>query len=306
MVSLRAFRKGLVRGLLAYATLGLSEVRWPRRKARPTPKPSISIPNFKYPTNIFSYLMSQSAKYTITFTTPNGESGNVTMPPNEPVPAETPSISSTAAPTSPPEPTTRPAFSTGLTTPPVSTTEQTVQTEESKRVLSTPYVSPGVPPFWVAAIWAMTFVDEIGPIEDYETLKLFYNTVAEKIGQIMGDGSNGEKNVGALIYFCTVTSILFKPLTITNFTYNYLNVNFPKIFNDINNETNTISGSSNYAKFIMVYYYANHAADILKENGYPGNGYIPTTEQYVIKYAVPTIMRDIVSLLIDRPALTGL
>lgn len=303
MVSLRAFRKGLVRGLLAYATLGLSEVRWPRRKARPTPKPSISIPNFKYPTNIFSYLMSQSAKYTITFTTPNGQSGNVTMPPNEPVPAETPSISSTAAPTSPPEPTTRPAFSTGLTTPPVSTTEQT---EESKKVLSTPYVSPGVPPFWVAAIWAMTFVDEIGPIEDYETLKLFYNTVAEKIGQIMGDGSNGEKNVGALIYFCTVTSILFKPLTITNFTYNYLNVNFPKIFNDINNETNTISGSSNYTKFIMVNYYAKHAADILKTNGYPGSGYIPTNEQYVIKYAVPTIMRDIVSLLIDRPALTGL
>lgn len=274
------------------------------RRRRHLPQlPSISIPNFNYPRNIFSYLMSQSAKYKITFTTPDSQSGNVTMPPNEPAPAETQSISSTAAPTSIPEATTRPAFSTGLTTPPVSTT---VQTEESKRVLSTPYVSPGVPPFWVAAIWAMTFVDEIGPIEDYETLKLFYKTVAEKIAQIMGDGSNGEKNVGALIYFCTVTSILFRPLTIKNFTYNYLNANFPKIFNDINNETNSISGSSNYTKFIMVNYYAKQAADILKNNGYPRNGYIPTNEQHVIKYAVPTIMRDIVSLLNDRQALTGL
>lgn len=301
-----SFLRKLRRGILAVATLGLGEIRFPKRIRRPPPPTPISIPNFKYPRNIFSYLMSQSAKYKITFTTPNGQSGNVTMPPNEPAPAETPSISSTAAPTSPPEATTRPAFSTGLTTPPVSTTAQTVQTEGSRRVLSTPYVSPGVPPFWVAAIWAMTFVDEIGPIEDYETLKLFYNTVAEKIDQIMGDGSNGEKNAGALIYFCTVTSILFRPLTITNFTYNYLNANFPKIFNDINNETNSISGSSNYTKFIMVNYYAKHAADILKKNGYPGNGYIPTTEQHVIKYAVPTIMRDIVSLLMDRPALTGL
>jgi hypothetical protein len=274
-----------------------------RRSRGPPPPTPISIPNFNYPRNIFSYLMSQSKKYKITFTTPDGQSGNVTMPPNEPVPAETPSISSTAAPTSAPEVTTRPAFSTGLTTPPVSTTVQTVG---SRRVLSTPYVSPGIPPFWVAAIWAMTFVDEIGPIEDYDTLLLFYNTVAEKIGQIMGDGSNGEKNVGALIYFCTVTSILFRPLTITNFTYNYLNVNFPKIFNDINNETNTISGSSNYTKFIMVNYYAKHAADIIKRNGYPRSSYIPTTEQYVIKYAVPTIMRGIVSLLKDRAALTGL
>ena len=285
------------------------------RRTRHSPQiPSISIPNFKYPTNIFSYLMSQSAKYKITFTTPDGQSGNITMPPNEPAPAESQSISSTAAPTSSPEATTRPAFSTGLTTPPVSTT---VQTEGSRIVLSTPYVSPGIPPFWVAAIWAMTFVNEIGPIEDYETLILFYNTVAEKIGQIMGDGSNGEKNAGALIYFCTVTSILFRPLTITNFTYNYLNANFPKIFNDVNNETNSISGSSNYTKFIMVNYYAKHAADILKNNGYPSlrfrsqrfgysGGYIPTTEQHVIKYAVPTIMRGIVSLLNDRSALTGL
>ena len=89
-----------------------------RRPKRPPPKPSISIPNFPYPKFIFSYLMSQSSGYNIKFTSPNGDSGNITMPPDQPEPAETSEISSTAAPTVTPAPTTRPAYSTGLTTPP--------------------------------------------------------------------------------------------------------------------------------------------------------------------------------------------
>ena len=66
--------------------------RHSRYKRRVPPIPSISIPNYKYPQFIFSYLMSQSGGYKITFTTPNGESGNVSMPSNEPQPVNTSSI----------------------------------------------------------------------------------------------------------------------------------------------------------------------------------------------------------------------
>jgi hypothetical protein len=261
------------------------------------PKSNISIPNFPYPKFIFSYLMSQSAIYNIKFTTPNGDSGKVDMPPDEPQAATTSPISSTAAPTVTPAPTTRPAFSTGLTSPP----GRSSGSGRRAPLPRPPYVQPGVPAFWVAAIWAMAFVNDIGPIDDYETLTLFYSSVASKMKDIMEDGSDGAKNVGALIYFCTTTSILFEPF-MPNFTYNYLNVYFPKIFND----TESISGASKYTKFVMVNYYSVHAADILKPNRYPGNGYIPFTEQKVIKYAVPDILKSILDVLNDAPPLTGL
>jgi hypothetical protein len=261
----------------------------------PPPRIKISIPNFPYPKFIFSYLMSQSAGYDIKFTTPTGESGSVTIPPNEPEPADTSEVSSTAAPTVTPVPTTRPAFSTGLT--PTSSRGS----RGNSSLPSSPYVQPGVPSFWVAAIWAMAFVNDIGPINDYETLKLFYSSVASKIKEIMGEGKDGAKNVGALIYFCTTTSILFQPF-MTNFTYNYLNVYFPKIFND----TESITGASKYTKFVTVNYYSVHAADILKPNHYPGNGYIPFTEDKVIKHAVPDILKSILDVLSDTPALAGL
>jgi hypothetical protein len=266
------------------------------RPYRPPPTVSISIPNFPYPKFIFSYLMSQSARYNIKFTTPNGDSGKVDMPPDEPAPAETSEISSTAAPTVTPAPTTRPAFSTGLTSPPRGSSGSGRRAPLPRP----PYVQPGVPAFWVAAIWAMAFVNDIGPIDDYETLKLFYTSVASKIKDIMEDGSDGAKNVGALIYFCTTTYILFEPF-MTNFTYNFLNVNFPQIFND----SDSISGASKYTKVVMINYYSKHAAEIIKPNRYPGNGYIPFTEQKVIKYAVPDILKSILDVLNDAQPLTG-
>jgi hypothetical protein len=224
------------------------------------------------------------------------------MPPDEPEPAETSEISSTAAPapTVTPAPTTRPAYSTGLTTPPGGTRGSSDSNNRGP-LPAPPYVQPGVPDFWVAAIWAMAFVNDIGPIEDYETLKLFYRSVASKIRQIMGGGTNGAKNVGALIYFCTTTSILFQPF-MSNFTYNFLNVNFPKIFND----TESISGASKYTKVVMINYYSVHASEILKTNRYPGNGYIPIYEDKVMIHAVPDILRSILDVLEDTSALSGL
>jgi len=275
---------------------------WRRRlPQRPLPKPSISIPNFPYPKFIFSYLMSQSAGYNIKFTTPNGDSGDVSMPPDEPEPADTSEISSTAAPTVTPAPTTRPAYSTGLTTPP----RRSGGSNSRGPLPRPPYVQPGVPAFWVAAIWAMAFVNDIGPIDDYETLKLFYTSVASKIKEIMEDGSDGAKNVAALIYFCTTTSILFQPF-MSNFTYNFLNVNFPLIFNDVKNENESISGASKYTKVVMINYYSTHASEILKTNRYPGNGYIPINEQRVMKHAIPDILNSILDVLNDTPALSGL
>ena len=286
-----------------------SKFRFRRRVPRIPPIPSISIPNYKYPNFIFSYLMSQSGGYKITFTAPNGESGNVSMPSNDPQPVNTSPISSTAAPAPTPQATTRPAYSTGLTTPPAGSNSSSGSSGSSgstdTKVLSpSPYVAPGIPPFWVAAIWAMAMTDDIGEIKDYNTLKLFYETVANKIKEIMGDGSDGVKNVSALIYFCTVVTILFEPF-LGNFTYNYLNVHFPYIFNDLNTGSDTISGASKYSKFIMVNYYSTHASDIIKSNRYPGNGYIPITEQKVMKYAVPNIMNSILDVLTDKDPIAG-
>ena len=284
---------------------------WRRRlPQRPPPKPTISIPNFPYPKFIFSYLMSQSAGYNIKFTTPDGDSGDVSMPPDEPEPADTSVISSTAAPTVTPVPTTRPAYSTGLTTPPSGSSGSSglggSGGSNSRGPLPPPpYVQPGVPAFWVAAIWAMSFVNDIGPINDYETLKLFYKSVASKIKEIMGDGSDGAKNVGGLIYFCTTTSILFQPF-MSNFTYNFLNANFPLIFNDVRNANESITGASKYSKFVMINYYSTHASEILKTNRYPGNGYIPVNEQKVMKHAIPDILNSILDVLNDIPPLSGL
>ena len=280
---------------------------WFRRRhfPRPTPKPTISIPNFNYPKFIFSYLMSQSGKYNIVFTTPSGQIGNVTMPPTQPEPADTSAISSTAAPIATAAATTRPAYSTGLSNSPFTNTSGGIiqQSDSSTRQLSpSPYVAPGVPPFWVAAIWAMSLTDDIGEINDYNTLNLFYKTVAEKINEIMGDGSNAEKNVSALIYFCTVVTILFNHF-LENFTYNYLNTRFPKIFNDVNTGSNPISGASKYNKVVMVNYYSNHASDILKPTRF---GYIPVSDGKVMKYAVPDIMNSIIELLTDKTPLSDI
>lgn len=281
--------------------------RWFRRPPLPPPpppKPIISIPNFPYPKFIFSYLMSQSAGYNIIFTTPTGKSGNVTMPPNEPEPVETSEIASTAAPTVTPDSTKRPAYSTGVTTPPGRSGEQGVSYTKRAPLPPPPYVQPGVPVFWVAAIWAMAFVNDIGAINDYENLKLFYKSVASNIKEIMKDGTDGAKNVAALIYFCTTTSILFEPF-MANFTYNYLNVHFPLIFNDVSNSEENILGSSKYSKFILIHYYSVNASEIIKPNRYPGNGYIPVTEQKVMKHAVPDILRSILDILNDTPPLSG-
>ena len=90
-----------------------------------------------------------------------------------------------------------------------------------------------------------------------------------------------------------------------NFTYNFLNVNFPLIFNDVKNNTESITGASKYSKFVMINYYSTHASEILKPNRYPGNGYIPINEQKVMKHAVPDILRSILDVLNDARPLSG-
>jgi hypothetical protein len=252
-----------------------------RRRVPPIPPiPSISIPNYKYPQFIFSYLMSQSGGYKITFTTPNGESGNVSMPSNEPQPVNTSTISSTAAPTpqaTTPQATTRPAYSTGLTTPPAGSSGSNSSSGSSgstdTKVLSpSPYVAPGIPPFWVAAIWAMAMTDDIGEIKDYNTLKLFYETVANKIKEIMGDGSNGVQNVSALIYFCTIISRLFEPFR-EKFVYNYLNQRFPEIFFD----------AFSYQRFIIIYIYYTKCSNFLNNFNELGKVVVPVSGYYFEK-----------------------
>ena len=269
-----------------------------RRPRGSPPMPTISIPNFPYPKNIFSYLMSQSSGYNIKYKKPTGESGDVNMPPE---PAETSPIVSTAAPTTLPAATTRPAFST--TTAPSNLASPS---GNSAAAIQNPIIPPGIPSFWVAAIWAMSYVMNFGTIDTYDKLKTFYTHVSAKTKEIMTDGSSGEKNVSALIYYCTVVSVLLEPFVSTNFTYNYLNVKFPFIFNDMTDNGVIIAGDEIYRKVIMVHYYAIHSSEILKPNKkIPGNGYIPITETKVMKHVIPHILKSITDILDDEPPMTG-
>jgi hypothetical protein len=280
----------------------------------------ISIPNFPYPSNIFSYLMSQSGGYKITFTTPDGQTNNVTMPPDVTPANTTPSTLATAAPTTTPAPTTQPAFYTRTTPPtPTNGTGTATATDagvedvkwpegigEKEKYIQLPTIQPGVPPIWKAAIWAMSYINLFQtnpPITDYATLNDVYVTLAGRTKYFMEDGETkkgqpNQKNIAAMIYFCTVTSILFKPFT-ENFTYNYLNATFPNIFNDTTTPSGEqITGAMIYAKVIMINSYATNMISMLRKYNIGGNGYIGPGDRVMV-YAAPAVLNNLLTQLID-------
>lgn len=269
-----------------------------RRRRRPIP--TISIPNFHYPADIFSYLMSQSGAYKITYVAPSGEHVEVAMPSDDnPLGTISPeSISSTSSPNITPAAATqesRPAYST-FTTPPINNSSPT----PSPSPTTTPPInlSPGLPPFWVAAIRAMYYTrdfSESQPITDYDTLTKLYSNLASEITSIMSDGQKGNTNAAAVIYFCTVTSILFQ--SFNQKPYNYLNSTFPKIFNDITYNDETITGTKTYSKFIKINSYSKNMKSLLKKYKY---GYISTQDK-VMKYSAPIMLKNILDILNDVP-----
>ena len=280
------------------------------RHSRGNPPIPISIPNFPYPSNIMAYLMSQSKGYSITFTTPTGNSGNMTMPSSITPADTTPSTLATSAPTTVPVTTSPPpAYSTTLAPSSVDNTynANNTSTPDYKMIFdrSFPNISPGVPPFWIMAIWAMVFVNVYGPITSYDKLQGCYSKLADTIKMFLGDGKKNANNVGVIILFSTVISLLFQPFT-ANFTYNYLSVNFPMIFNDMTDSSGkSVKGAVTYSKVVMINYYAKHTSDLLGKYGNPVNGYISINDR-VMLYTVPTMMNAIIDTLNDVDPLASI
>jgi hypothetical protein len=249
-----------------------------RRKPPPTP---ISIPNFSYPKYIYDYLMSQSKGYKITFTRPNDTKVEYKYDPNEP-PATTKPTTKPAATTTPIPFEKYPAYYTATTTPaPKNTTAP-------KRTLPpipfpTPTLSPNIPPFWLAAINGMIFLNDLGVITTKSKLTRLYDKLKSELPKIMGGKTDPKKNLGALVFFNTVIVQAFIPFN-ESFTYNYLNGKYPEIFPD----------GKSYRNICMLNFYAIHSSTIF--NKFSSGGYVASDDK-VMKYMVPQFLSEVLELL---------
>jgi len=258
-----------------------------RRKPPPTP---ISIPNFAYPKYIYDYLMSQSSGYKITFTKPDGNETSVEYSDEYQDQDSTFEVTSSVTPaaTTTPIPYEKnPAYSTTAkptpsTNPPYT---QNFNNDDSYNSGSAPTLSPNMPPFWLAAINAMIFLNslavKIDNSNDAYTSELYYKLNTE-LPKIMGGKTDPKKNLGALVFFNTVVVQAFIPFN-KSMTYNYLNGKYPKIFPD----------GKAYTKICMLNYYANHSSTIFKKFT---NGYVSSTDK-VFKYMVPRLLDEVLTLL---------
>ena len=255
------------------------------RHSRNPPKINATIPGFSYPQNILEYLLSQSTRFNITFTTPDGKSGSVNT--------SSPSVTTTPAPTTvtpTPVATTpipfeaAPAYSTTL----APTTKPTDKNKKSndKNKKTTPPVAPTLPPqiphFWYAAIKAMEFLNELGPIVDQDKLKRLYDNLIEQIRAFKGDETDSTRNTAALIYFSTVVTLSFAPFNEV-FTYNHLNGKFPKVF----------TNPKVYRKICMLNFYSIQLSKVFKKLR---NGYISSNDR-VMLYMVPQSLNAVLDLL---------
>jgi hypothetical protein len=253
----------------------------------------MTIPNFPYPSNIFNYLMSQTKGYVIHYSQPSGGKAAFTsnLPPPEPTPPWTPS-ETTAAVTTPaptttqPAPTTIPAFNT--TSAPTAAkqggnpwnknTNWNRWNEWNRRngIRGNKYY--GAPPIWIAAIQAMEFVRDTGPLTQSSQLDAVYTNLIAKINNF----KQGDNNSGALIYFCTVVTVLFAPF-INQLKYNFLHGQYSQLF----------PNAKVYQKFCMVYLMSSNLCKFFDKNKY---GYIPSNDR-AMKYTLPMILNSITDLL---------
>ena len=250
-----------------------------RSRARPPPR--MTIPNFPYPKNIFDFLRSLSQGYVITYS----DAGTVQTVPDTSAESPAPWDPSTTSPapttlliTTPPGITSQPAYST--TTGPTQTTNpQQSQNPSSPPIPANPPANySGTPIYWVGAIQAMIFVQELGPLSNTDTLHMLYKNCSLQISNFMQNGTDPKMNITALIYFCTVITVSFEPF-IETLTYNYLNKTYPQLF----------TSSGEYRKFSMVYSFSLHASKVFQKTNY---GYIGWNDR-IAYYMVPSILKSI-------------
>lgn len=263
---------------------------------RPPPPPpvAISIPNFPFPPRILNYLLSQSAGFSISFSSPSGSSGALSSNPiqnpasydlniptettkprvKSPPPKDVPAYLTTFAPTQRPQPT-------NPVKPPIPKSNVNL---------------PGnIPPIWVAAIRSMEFVNNRAPIDSDIKLNSIYNELGQIITAYMGSGVNAVQNTSALVFFCTSIGRLFSPFQ-EKFVYNYLNMKYPTIF--VNSEV--------YRKVVIINCFANKLNKLFDYNGaIPGNGYISKDDR-VMLYAVSNILKEVIPILEDTNPILNL
>ena len=258
-----------------------------RPRRRKPPPPQYSIPQFPYPENILTYLKSQSIGYSITYKPHNGS--NLTLLEYslddtneydgigyESIPEETEN-EDISTPTSTPTINIQPAYSEPTYTP---TTPPTIT------IPPVPYISPTTPVIWKAAINSMIYIQKLNlPITTNDKINIFYNDLHKTLTKMLLDsGTDGPKNAAALIYFCTVTTEVFKPFN-EFISYNYLNSKYPTIFSD----------SKAYRKFCMINEYCIQSSKLFNKHTILKK-HIPEANR-MMKYMVSPILNSVISLL---------
>ena len=253
----------------------------PNRHRRKVANISISIPQFPYPPDILAYIISQSGGYNISFVPP----GDVNSVPLEtpPAPTETTPPSADEDPPTWVDTTTEYSFdpSESVTTAspaPINTPDLTTPSMPTIPAYSNPTYAPtepppttppltsappplttppsNIPPIWQAAISAMEFTAGLTlPITSKNQMYTLYDTLQKQIITLLGNGKDPNKNIAALIYFCTVVDVAFDSFNKT-LAYNYLNGKFPAVFPD----------SKAYSHFCMINYYSIQASKIFVKN----------------------------------------
>lgn len=295
------------------------------RPRRPPPKIEITIPDFPYPPEILSYIISQSSNYKISFTPPGAVSPvplETSPKPDESsiIPSSTPStwvdteipysfdlseiygttVDNTPVPTiTRPIPTTPakrtlPAFSDPTsqpTEPPnESSTIQQIDTRNRKNkffVPSPPLTIPPkkAPPIWQAAIDAMEFTGGLNL--PITTGDQMYTLYDNLQNKIKSLMDNGKDPNKNMAALIYFSTVVRVSFESFNKTlaYNYLNGKFPTVF----------PNSKSYHTFCMLNNYSNYASVIFNKN--PNlNQYLDINDR-VVKYFIPPILNSVLSIL---------
>jgi hypothetical protein len=164
-----------------------------------------------------------------------------------------------------------PTFSPSSTTTPVNTVPQLT-------MMSGP---TSLPTIWTAAINAMVYITDKPTITN---MLKFYGDVISEIQKYDYKTGKPEVKMSALIYFCTISQIAFKPYN-QKLAYNYLNSMYKDIF----------PNSNAYSKFCIINSYSIYANQLFNKNPVL-NQYLNINDRIVL-YMVPNVLDSIVASL---------
>jgi hypothetical protein len=122
------------------------------------------------------------------------------------------------------------------------------------------------------------------PITTKNQMYTVYDNLQTQINVLMGDGKDKNKNIAALVYFRTVTDIVFDSFN-KALAFNYLNGKFPEIFPD----------SKAYSNFCMINYYSIQSGKVFDKNPIM-NQYVNTNDR-LVKFFIPPILKSVLAIL---------